>query len=71
MESIRKLSLSGIREAVEIVLRQYVSERNHLILALSGGVDSVVLLQVLAQISKQFAFNLSVIHIEHGISPNA
>ena len=71
MESIRKLSLSGIREAVEIVLRQYVSERNHLILALSGGVDSVVLLQVLAQISKQFAFDLSVIHIEHGISPNA
>ncbi len=71
MESIRKLSLSGIREAVEIVLRQYVSERDHLILALSGGVDSVVLLQVLAQISKQFAFNLSVIHIEHGISPNA
>ena len=71
MESIRKLSLSGIREAVEIVLRQYVSERDHLILALSGGLDSVVLLQVLAQISKQFAFDLSAIHIEHGISPNA
>ncbi len=71
MASIRRLNLNGIREAVEIVLRQYVPEQNHLILALSGGVDSVVLLQILAQTSKQFAFNLSAIHIEHGISPNA
>lgn len=71
MGSIRKLSLNGIRETVEVVLRQYVSEQNHLVLALSGGVDSVVLLQILAQISKQFTFNLSAVHVEHGISPNA
>ncbi len=71
MGSIRKSSPNGIRDAIEVVLRQYVSEQNHLALALSGGVDSVVLLQILAQISKQFTFNLSAIHVEHGISPNA
>lgn len=70
MGSIKKSNPNGIHEAVEVVLRQYVSEQNHLVLALSGGVDSVVLLQILAQISKQFTFNLSAIHIEHGISPN-
>jgi tRNA(Ile)-lysidine synthase len=38
---------------------------------LSGGVDSVVLLHVLAGLRKRFGFSLSALHVHHGLSPNA
>lgn len=43
----------------------------HLLLALSGGVDSIVLLHTLSQLSKPLSFSLSAMHIHHGLSPNA
>ncbi len=42
-----------------------------MVLALSGGVDSVVLLDVLVPLSVQMQFELSAIHVNHGISANA
>ena len=42
-----------------------------LLLAFSGGVDSCVLLHALAQAKKTLNFNLQVIHVHHGLSPNA
>ena len=39
--------------------------------ALSGGVDSIVLLHALSQIQKQLKLKLSAIHIHHDLSPNA
>ena len=39
--------------------------------ALSGGVDSIVLLHILKIISTHKNFKLTAIHINHGISPNA
>lgn len=43
----------------------------HLLLALSGGVDSMVLLHVLAALAGSAPFTLSVMHIHHGLSPHA
>jgi tRNA(Ile)-lysidine synthase len=41
------------------------------LLGLSGGVDSVVLLHLLAQLSPSFSWRLSALHVHHGISPHA
>lgn len=38
---------------------------------LSGGLDSVVLLQALVQLRTETPFILSAIHVHHGLSPNA
>jgi tRNA(Ile)-lysidine synthase len=43
----------------------------HLLLALSGGVDSIVLLHELKTLSSQLPFSLSAMHVHHGLSPNA
>ncbi len=43
----------------------------HLLVGLSGGVDSVVLLHHLHQLSSRFDWQLSALHVHHGISPNA
>ena len=43
----------------------------NLLLALSGGVDSCVLLHALVQAKKTHHFNLQAMHIHHGLSPNA
>jgi len=42
-----------------------------LAVALSGGVDSVVLLHVLASLEERRGYELRAIHVDHGISPNA
>jgi len=43
----------------------------HLLLALSGGVDSVVLLHALSQLTVPLSFSLSAMHVHHGLSPHA
>lgn len=51
--------------------KEQSSSSPHLLLALSGGVDSIVLLHALAQLSAQGLFSLSAMHVHHGLSPNA
>ena len=48
-------------------LDQYQPNRTHFLVALSGGIDSVVLLHLLSQLP----LNLRAIHVHHGLSPNA
>jgi tRNA(Ile)-lysidine synthase len=43
----------------------------HLLLGLSGGLDSRVLCHMLVQARKRLDFKLSAVHINHGISSNA
>lgn len=42
-----------------------------LLLAFSGGLDSRVLLELLAELRSSIGFNLSAMHVHHGLSPNA
>lgn len=41
------------------------------VVAVSGGVDSVVLLEVLFQVSTALGFELTVAHVHHGLRPEA
>ena len=38
---------------------------------LSGGLDSVVLLHILAALAPRFGYAASAMHVNHGLSPNA
>lgn len=59
--------LVSARRAIVAVTDQ----RSRVVVALSGGMDSVVLLHVIAQLRQECAFELSAIHVHHGLSPNA
>lgn len=48
-----------------------VGAGSRLCVALSGGVDSVVLLHVLAGLRSAAGFSLSAAHVHHGLSPHA
>ena len=71
MANSRKLKLSSILSRVENILREQVQRNDHLVIGLSGGVDSVLLLSILTSLIVQLGFTLSAVHVNHGISPNA
>ena len=70
MANSRKLK-SDLQERVSSALSSVVPRGSSLVLGLSGGIDSVVLLHVLVNISPQFSWRLRALHIHHGISPLA
>jgi tRNA(Ile)-lysidine synthase len=71
MAHLRKPKSNNIIDATKSVLRTYIKQGDHLIVALSGGIDSIVLLDMLNSLSKSMQFTLSAVHIDHGISQNA
>lgn len=71
MASSKKLLPSDLPAFVEAKLKNWVQPGRHLALALSGGADSVALLDILAQLRTSLHFPLSVVHVNHQISPNA
>ncbi|HBV22017.1 MAG TPA: tRNA lysidine(34) synthetase TilS [Nitrosomonas sp.] len=56
---------------VQQVLQAHIRQDCHLAIGLSGGIDSVVLLDILVTLSQQMPFELSAIHVNHGISDYA
>src|SRR5687768_13768211 len=71
MASSRKSKSDNISRKAQHVLRTQVHTGDHLAVALSGGVDSVVLLHLLVPLASQMQLPLSAVHVNHGISPNA
>lgn len=63
-----RLDLSG---QVEACLSRHLTPGDRLRVALSGGVDSVVLLSLLAEIAPRFRLELSALHVHHGLNPRA
>lgn len=43
----------------------------HYLVAVSGGVDSVVMLEVLSRLKNAIDWQLTVVHVHHGVSENA
>jgi tRNA(Ile)-lysidine synthase len=68
MASTRKSSLA---DTVAARLAPLLPKRSHLLIGLSGGMDSVVLLHLLHTLAPSFECQLSALHVHHGISPNA
>jgi tRNA(Ile)-lysidine synthase len=68
MASSRKSSLT---ETVAARLAPLLPPKSHLLIGLSGGMDSVVLLHLLHALAPRFDWRLSALHVHHGISPNA
>ena len=52
-------------------LREFLFPGAHVVLGLSGGMDSVCLLHILAELAAQLRFSLRAVHVNHGISSNA
>lgn len=70
MANSRKLK-SDLPERVSSALSSVVPRGSSLVLGLSGGVDSVVLLHLLARLSPLFNWRLGALHVHHGISAHA
>ncbi|HSD55338.1 MAG TPA: tRNA lysidine(34) synthetase TilS [Burkholderiales bacterium] len=56
---------------VGLELARLVPRGARLTLALSGGIDSIALLDILAALAPRHPFALDCLHVDHGISPNA
>ena len=71
MANSRKSNSADLPGRVAERIAPLVPVQGSILVGLSGGVDSVVLLHVLHRIAPQFAWKLSALHVHHGISPNA
>jgi len=71
MENSRKPRHADLGTHFSAFLQQHFFPGQHVVLGLSGGLDSRVLLHLLVNAHQQMDFKLSAIHINHRISPNA
>jgi tRNA(Ile)-lysidine synthase len=71
MASSRKLSLANFNERVAAHIVPLLPAHSSILVGLSGGVDSVVLLHVLHHLAPHNSWQLSALHVHHGISPKA
>lgn len=55
----------------EVLQAAGIARDDRLCLALSGGVDSSVLLEILARLRPRIGYTLAAAHVNHGLSPHA
>ena len=76
MASSRKSSRSNsaaddLAARVAAKIRDTVKPSGRLVIGLSGGADSVVLLDCLQRVARKLRIRLSALHVNHQLSPNA
>lgn len=72
MASSRKTPRPDLLERAGCALARYAfSSSSRLCVALSGGLDSIVLLHLMARLREHRGFSLCAIHVHHGLSPHA
>jgi tRNA(Ile)-lysidine synthase len=71
MASSRKSKSDDLLARAAGALAPAVPAGSSILLGLSGGADSVVLLHLLAQLAPRHSWRLSALHVHHGISPHA
>ena len=62
---------SNLTDLVAERLAPLLPGHSHILIGLSGGMDSVVLLHLLSILAPRFEWQLSALHVHHGISHNA
>lgn len=65
------MSVALIDAAATVLAAAGVGAHSRLCCALSGGVDSVVLLDLLSGLRGRFGYTLAAAHVHHGLSPAA
>jgi tRNA(Ile)-lysidine synthase len=70
-KSLRPEPRSAVDAALAVALAERIAPRAQVAVALSGGLDSMVLLDSLCTFVARHPLALSAIHVNHGISPNA
>jgi len=65
------LTNANLIERVAVLIEPKLPAHSSILIGLSGGVDSVVLLHLLHKLAARFSWQLSALHVHHGISPNA
>ena len=71
MANSKKLALSNLDANLWQRLAALNAPGRHITLALSGGIDSVVLFDLLLQAHPALDFSFSAVHVNHQISPHA
>jgi len=71
MAGSRKSRLADVAERVRAFIQSHSLEGSRVAVALSGGIDSVVLLELMRLLGAEFGFELRAVHVHHGLSPNA
>jgi tRNA(Ile)-lysidine synthase len=64
-------AVAAVTTAVADALDGYVASDARLAVAISGGIDSMVLLDALTSVSASRSLKVSAVHVHHGLSPNA
>ena len=71
MANSRKSNSANLTERVAAQIAPLLPAHSSILIGLSGGVDSVVLLHLLHKLAPRFSWQLSALHVHHGISQNA
>ncbi len=64
-------AVAAVNDAVAAALATHSAPGARIAVALSGGIDSMVLLDALHALAPRFQLRLSAVHVDHRLSPNA